>query len=48
MYQCIRPLDLIIMIFSLENYDFGSKFLHGYMYSVCMCVCVCVFVLVCA
>ena len=28
MYQCIRPLDLIIMIFPLENYDFGNKFLH--------------------
>ena len=28
MYQCIRPLDLIIMIFPLENYDFENKFLH--------------------
>ena len=28
MYQFIRPLDLIIMIFPLENYDFGNKILH--------------------
>ena len=28
MFQCIRPLDLIIMIFALENYDFGNTFLH--------------------